>query len=257
MQDQLYSIFNVSEDKHWWFRGRRRIILDLVKIYLPPRSDCLILDVGCGAGETLSQLGSLGKPFGVDISEEAVVYARRRGCSKVSQVDGIELPYHDEKFDLVLSLDVLEHIEDEKRSLSEYQRVLKTGGRLFLTVPAYRWLWSGHDDDNLHLRRYGRQRLIERLRSAELEVERLTYFCSYLFPLIAAVRLTENLSDRVFKSHKVGRDFRLPTPPLNNILERIFARESVRISSGRNFPFGSSLLAVCQKKFRGIPVLDK
>jgi len=246
VKEPLYSIFNLSEERHWWFRGRRRIILDLVEKYISP--NFRVLDVGCGAGETLRRLEGMGDPVGVDISEEAVRYCRRRGCGKVSRVDGIELPFQKGEFDLVLSLDVLEHIADEKRALAEYRRVIKPGGRLILTVPAYRWLWSGHDNDNQHLRRYGRRQLEERLVTAGLKVERVTFYCTRLFPLIAAVRLIGNVIDRILPSRKVGRDFKIPGVFCNRLLEKIFAGESVPLSAGRDFPFGSSLLAVCRNE---------
>jgi hypothetical protein len=114
-------------------------------------------------------------------------------------------------------------------------------------VPAYNWLWSGHDDDNLHLRRYTKKMLIARLIEAGFRIERSTYFCTYLFGLIAAVRIFGNIAGRVFGPRKEGADFRIPGRVLNNILQKIFSAESGWLKR-HNFPFGSSLLTVCRKK---------
>ena len=246
LKKKLYSIFNYSEKNHWWFVARREIILNLLRQYLPGDHRARIMDVGCGAGETLKQLEMLGNPRGVDVSPEAIRYCRERGCRDLRLVDGIILPAEDGEFDVVLSLDVIEHLEDDRGALREYYRIVKSGGILFITVPAYSWLWSGHDDDNLHLRRYTRKDLRARLFEAGFRIERTTYFCTYLFGLIAAVRIAGNISGRIFERREEGADFQIPGRFLNNIFRKIFSAELEWLKR-HNFPFGSSLLAVCRK----------
>jgi SAM-dependent methyltransferase len=246
VKKKLYSLFNYSEENHWWFLARRGIIFDLLKQCLPADPRPRIMDVGCGAGETLKQLEELGDPMGVDISPEAIRYCRERGCGDVQLVDGNILPSGDCEFDLVLSLDVIEHLEDDLGALREYQRVIKEGGILFVTVPAYRWLWSGHDDDNLHLRRYTRKHLSALIIESGFMIERSTYFCTYLFGLIAAVRVFGNITRGVFRERKEGSDFKIPGQLINKILHKIFLSESGWLKR-HNFPFGSSLLVICRK----------
>ncbi|MEA1926925.1 MAG: class I SAM-dependent methyltransferase [Candidatus Auribacterota bacterium] len=246
MKQKLYSIFNYSEENHWWFLARRRILLGLLKRSLPVGPRPRILDVGCGTGETLKQLEKLGNPTGVDISPAAIQFCRERGCDDLHLVDGIILPSKNEEFDIVLSLDVIEHLEDDAAALREYRRVIKPGGVLFITVPAYRWLWSGHDDDNLHLRRYTKKELTSRLLETGFRIERSTYFCTYLFGLIAAVRMVGNMRAGLFGRRKEGADFKIPGRVLNKILMKIFFSEFGWLKH-HNLPFGSSLLVICKK----------
>ncbi len=246
MKSKLYSVFNSTEEIHWWFMGRRRIILSLIAGLLSPRNGYRILDVGCGTGATLKKLEEYGEAIGIDISEEAVRFSRQRGCRDVRLTGGDEIPFPDQSFDCVVALDVIEHIDDDGKALRDYRRVLKSGSRLVLTVPAYRWLWSCHDDDNQHRRRYTRRLLKEKLRSSGLIIERLSYFSTFLFPLIASVRLAVKILDRSFHIRKKGLDFRIPARPGNRFLYRVFSAEAFWLRWG-NLPFGSSLLAVCRK----------
>lgn len=246
MAETLYSVFDATEDSHWWFVARRRIVCSLLTPLLPP-SRPRILDVGCGMGSTLKALEDLGEAVGADISEEALAACRRRGCRDVRLIGEQGLPFAEGEFDAVLSLDVLEHIEDDRGALAEYLRVTKPGGILLLTVPAYRWLWSAHDDINHHRRRYLRRPLADLLLGAGWKIERLSYFCSYLFPLVASVRIMTRTLSRVFRFRERGMEFKIPGAAVNRACAAIFAAEAAWLRR-RDFPFGSSLLAVCRRE---------
>ncbi len=241
MDETLYSVFDATEDTHWWFVARRAIVLALLRPLLPPLRP-RILDVGCGTGSTLKELQEMGEASGADISEEAVAFCRRRGCRDVRRVPEAGLPFAEGEFDAVLSLDVLEHIADDRAALREYLRVARPGGVLLVTVPAYAWLWSVHDDLNRHRRRYLRAPLRSLLFSAGWEVERLSYFCTFLFPPVAAVRL----AFRLLRRERPGLEFKIPGQLVNRACRAVFSSEASWLRRA-DFPFGSSLLAVCRK----------
>jgi len=243
----MYEVFDRAEDSHWWFLARRRIVLCLVRgLIRKTGSRPRILDIGCGMGGTLRELEKLGAATGVDISSRAVEFSRRRGCRDVRRIDGLSLPFREGSFDLVVSLDVIEHIEDDVAALREYGRVLAPSGRLLITVPAFSWLWSRHDDDNLHLRRYTRRFLRSRLAAAGLRPERITYFCTFLFPLVVLVRLWERMRPRP-PEVPAGQALAQLPPALNRVLAGVFGSERLWLSL-LGFPWGSSLLAVCRPK---------
>jgi len=241
----MYEIFNRSEERHWWFIARRRIILSLVKSLLSPTGRSRILDVGCGMGATLEALQSLGDATGVDISPQAVEFARKRGCKDVRLVMTGELPFSTGEFDLIVAMDVIEHIEDDVATLKDYHRLLAPGGILLLTVPAFKWLWSGHDDDNFHLRRYTRHALKTKLENSGFISPRLTYFCTLLFPLVASVRLIERVLPH--RNRETGDALSIPCSPINLSLEKIFSAERFWLAC-RGFILGSSILAISKKE---------
>lgn len=247
MQEKLYSIFDASEENHWWFVGRRKIVLNLAGEIAGRVPVSRIVDIGCGTGLTLKRLEEVGPASGVDISPAAITYCRRRGCRRLCLAEEEKLPLGDGKIDLVVSMDVIEHLDRDYLHLREYRRVLKPGGRLLLTVPALSWLWSNHDRANRHRRRYSRSGLRGLLEREGWEIERLTYFCFLLFPLLACVKLISRMATRAAGDYDPAWNFKIPGLGLNTLFTRIFGLEAAWLRK-RNLPIGSSLLAVCRKR---------
>jgi SAM-dependent methyltransferase len=239
VEDAIYQQLYELEDGHWWFRGRRAVLWALMRrTGLPdaPR----VLDAGCGTGRNLAEFGSLGSARGVDPSPAAIEFCRRRGLSGVTEA-GIEaLPFDDGAFDLILATDVLEHVERDDLAAAELRRVAAPGAVLVVTVPAYRWLWSQHDDSHHHLRRYTAGVLRARLASAGWRPELLTYFNSLLLPPIALVRMIarRKSSDRT--------DYQLTGGLMNRLLELPLRAEAALIARGARFPAGVSIGMVCR-----------
>src|SRR3954452_13936037 len=199
MREEFYGDYFDYEDWHWRFAGRRRIILNFLDRYLGPPSQTRgrrILDVGCGTGSTLGALERYGTAEGVDPDPEAVRFCLERGLERVRQGTPPPLLFRDDAFDLVTALDVLEHVDDDVALLREIRRVIRPGGAALLTVPAYEFLWGAQDEISHHRRRYTARVLRERMEGAGLAVHRLTYFNSFLFPTIAAVRIGRRLLPR-------------------------------------------------------------
>ena len=142
-----------AEDRHWWYRGRRKVLARVFAELDLPHS-ARILDAGCGSGRNMVELSRLGTATGVELSETSVILARERAVGEVIEGSVLEMPFETNSFDLAVSLDVIEHLDQHLEALRELRRVVAPGGALLVTVPAYGWLWSGHDEINHHFRRY-------------------------------------------------------------------------------------------------------
>ncbi len=195
----------------------------------------------------VANLSRFGCAYGVDVDHEAVGYCRERGLDVVVQASGEHLPFPNESVDVATMLDVLEHIADERETLAEVTRVIRPGGHLLVSVPAYRFLWGAQDDVSMHQRRYSAGLLRQRIEDAGLVVRRLTFFNTLLFAPIAGIRLTRRLVPAL-RSEK--SDFNFPSPgPLNRTLTRVFGLES-RLVARANLPFGVSILCLAQRPLR-------
>jgi SAM-dependent methyltransferase len=184
MEATVYEQFAELERDHFWFIGRRRVFFDQLDRLLAGAPPLNILEVGCGAGGMLGPLAKYGTVTGLDVSKEYVAFCRSRGHERVLAGSGYELPFRDASFDLIAAFDTIEHIPDDERVLGEFRRVLKPGGKLFLSVPAYQFLYSQNDRVAHHQRRYTRGMLARRLHTAGFAVQKASYFNTFLFPLI-------------------------------------------------------------------------
>ncbi len=182
------------EEWYWWHRARQAIVARLLDRYVEgPRGR--VLDVGCGAGATSVVAAGGGSLLGVDLGAEATTAARARGI-EVARMDATALGTREGAFDLVVALDVLEHLDRDADAARELLRTLQPGGSLLVTVPAYQWLWSSHDVALGHRRRYTQGRLRTLLASAGFEVQLCSYVMTAVLPAAAAVRLFERLPGR-------------------------------------------------------------
>jgi SAM-dependent methyltransferase len=229
-----------AEDRHWWYRGRRTV-LDGVIAGLGLPSGARILDAGCGSGRNMVELAHYGTVTGIELSNTSVELARERGVGEVLEGSILELPFADHSFDLAVSLDVIEHLEDDLAALRELRRAVAPGGALLVTVPAYQWLWSGHDAINHHHRRYTRRSLQAVAERAGWRQVRTTYFNSLLLPVAIVLRVLDRFNRKTTES---SLDLWVPPEPFNWLLERPLALEAALIARGGRIPAGLSLLAV-------------
>jgi SAM-dependent methyltransferase len=229
-----------AEDRHWWYRGRRTV-LDVVIAELGLPHPARILDAGCGSGRNMVDLAHRGAVTGIELSPTSVAVARGRDAGEVVEGSVLEMPFSDASFDLAVSLDVIEHLEDDLAALRELRRTVAPGGALLVTVPAYNWLWSGHDEINHHHRRYTRRSLQRVAEQAGWQQVRTTYFNSLLLPVAIVLRILDRINTKTTES---SLDLWVPPEPLNWVLERPLALEAALIKRGGRIPAGLSLLGV-------------
>ncbi len=240
---ELYRL----EEGHFWFRHRTGIILRSIDQYASD-AQCA-LEVGCGTGVVLA---SLRRAFprmalsGSDLFAQGLTYAQARVPDAVFyQMDACRMPF-EEEFDLVLALDVLEHIGDDKKAFEEIHRSLKPGGHLIVTVPQHPWLWSVQDEQAFHQRRYSRKGLIGMMIHAGFGIRRATSFMTLLLPVMAASRLAASLLPRAATGHDPLRELRI-APALNRVFYGICMMEKRLLETGLSLRAGGSLLCVGKK----------
>jgi SAM-dependent methyltransferase len=242
MDEHLLLSFADLERSHWWFTVRRRIVSEAVGA-LGVSGSLSILEVGCGVGGMLGELRTRfpeARVCGVEPNDAAAAIARGYGCP-VDRGTFEHLPAADASVDLLVALDVLEHCEDDSQALAEAHRVLVPGAPLVLTVPALPSLWSQHDDDNRHFRRYTKRTLRDAIADSGLVIERITYFNGLLLPVAYPARHLARVTGWR-KALGVGR----PPSPLNALLKAIFSVERVLLRH-TDLPTGMSLLAIVRK----------
>jgi len=237
MEKQLYPILYKIEKKHWWFCSRRKIIGSFVKNIAKPEVFS-ILDVGCSIGITMKYLEQYGKVEGVDASKDAVEYCRLQKLS-CCEGEATKLPFPDNSFDLVCALDLLEHIVNAKDGVDEFYRVLKNGGYLLITVPAFNSLWSDFDIVSHHFKRFTAKELKKLVEASNLSILKISYLNFFLFPCF--------LIFRFFKISKIYSE--LSVPPFNKVFEFIFSSEKTFLKY-INFPWGSSIFVLARKAVR-------
>jgi ubiquinone/menaquinone biosynthesis C-methylase UbiE len=244
----------LEEDGHAWFAGRTRAILKYLdeELGLPPMGETrAVLDLGIGAGNMAHHLAHYGRVYGADNNPRPLAVAERRGLT-VLQSSGECLPFGNAIFDLVALLDTVEHIPDELGVFDECRRVLKPGGKLLVTVPAFMWLWSYNDEINAHQRRYTVVELQQKLEISRLRVRRISYNNFFLFPLIAGLRLLRPHQPQLASPHlsneaEVYQVEMEPIPePANTVLHTIGWLEAELLARTR-LPFGTSIICVAEK----------
>ena len=246
MEEELFEQMHRHAQKHWWFRGRQKIVLSLLNRFYTRPENARVLDLGCGTGVNLPALAQYGEVWGADPSDKALAFCRSSMPKDFTgRLDEIwlpdKVPYDDNSFNLIVMMDVLEHVEHDRESLIRIGRLLRPGGELVLTVPALQWMWTQHDVEHHHFRRYHKAPLRALLTETGYEVQFISYINTLLFPAMAAARL-------LFKSKQArATDLEGGTRAPAQILGAIFGSERHLLKIMR-FPVGGSLAAVVRKK---------
>lgn len=217
--------------------------MDLLKKYKIPKT-AKIFDFGCGSGYTVGYLQKLGyDASGADISAEAIGFGLSRGIRNLSVAYDGEIGRSEGGFDLILALDVMEHIKDEPGVIRGLKMALKQGGTAIVIVPAYQWLWGVQDEVAHHFRRYTMSDLADMVkRSGGFKIVRKTYFNTFLFLPIAIVRTLS----KWFNLKQRESDFDINNKLVNELFFFVFDLER-KILKYINFCFGVSILAVVRK----------
>jgi SAM-dependent methyltransferase len=247
MEARAYDEMREIEDRHWWFRGRRRVTEPRVREALDAAPSGPVLDFGCGTGGTLASLAARTPSrrwIGFDEGEQALRLCAERGLSvALVRGTGPALPLRDASVACVLAFDAIEHCADDRALLADFARVLAPRGQLVATVPAYPSLWSQHDVALHHQRRYRAGELEERLRAAGFAVERRHGFNFLFLPLIALVRL---FARRDRTNGEARTDFFSLPRPLETAIASSFWLERALLAVAP-IPFGLSFVVRARK----------
>lgn len=263
MDTAQFQLHADVEERHWWFTARREILRRMVAAVAPAGSGATVVDVGCGTGANLASLAADYRCVGIDTSAEGVRLAQSRfphveflhGFAP----DGLGEVVHD--VDVLLLTDVLEHVPDDFRLLSELLAVVPVGAHLIVTVPADEALWSPHDEAFGHYRRYDLSRFTQVWDNLPVTTRLTSAFNSRLYPVVKGVRALNRWRG---ESHgAAGTDFQMPSGPVNSLLRRTFAGEAgvlLDLLAGRRqrgYAKGVSLMAVLRREAGDIEPRDK
>lgn len=195
METVEYKKIAEFEKTYWWHKGKLYLLDSLLASVLKKlKARTSILEIGCGTGITLQALEKWGDVTGLDVSEEALSYCKNLGLKKLIHGDlsAIDLGKYRKSFDLVVALDVLEHIQDDVSVIKKVKTLLTEDGVFLINVPAHKFLWSEHDEALHHKRRYKMNELVRKLEDAGFNIIKKSYFVAAPFIGIAAFRLWNN-----------------------------------------------------------------
>jgi len=234
---------SLDRPDYWWYRARSELLELTLRDFVGTGASPSILDVGSADGPSVGWLRERGRRVGMDLDPRGL----EPGDVCASAMD---LPFAACSFDVVAAFDVVEHCEPEERVLAEISRVLMPGGRLLMSVPAYEWAWTSHDDHNQHHRRYTRRRAVSALSDQGFEILRATYVFAGTFPLFAADRLSRRIVESGSARRNLGGG-EIPTlPDVNPRTEQLLMRLAAidgRILRKWDLPFGSSVVVAARK----------
>lgn len=235
-----------SEESFFWYVARRKIIEKVIKnnINLENKENLKVLEIGCGTGGNLVYFSKIfPKIQGVECCEKAITFAKQK--TKIKMQTGKlpdDLPFKKEKFDIIFMFDVLEHIEEENKTLKKIHQILNEQGKLIITVPAFKLLWSNHDTRNQHYRRYTKGMLKQSLIKGGFKINYSNYFNFLLFLPIFITRML----DKGKSKHEENNDIKNYNKITNNLLRLIMESEKYLMKYLR-FPWGVSVISIAQK----------
>jgi SAM-dependent methyltransferase len=249
MDSTYYREYFELERNHWWFRARSYILEQFLLKKLP-KQPLTILNVGVSTGHTSEMLSRFGNVTSIEYDADCIAYTKSKIDLEIIHGSILELPFEANHFDVVCAFDVVEHVDDDSKAVYELKRVCKENGFVFLTVPAFMFLWNQHDEVNHHFRRY-RKNELNRLFGTSGKLQFSSYYNFWLFFVIAPLRLLFKMMPFLLSKRKgSGSDFSSPLDQQQwkqNLLFNLFKSESKLLNAGIRFPFGVSIFSCWQK----------
>lgn len=224
--------------RHWWWRAREEVILRELRRRQPPGGWRRILDVGCGDGLFFDRLSQFGAVEGVE-PDVGLLDPKGRWRPSIHAIPFDEDFRPTRRYDVILMLDVLEHLAEPACALAHARTLLEPGGLIFVTVPAFPWLWTRHDDYNQHVQRFTRATFRAVAGPAGLRILDERFLFQWLVPAKLAVRVLESL--RQGRSSPAS----LPPRPINRLL-LLATRFELAVARALPLPFGSSLMVIAE-----------
>jgi SAM-dependent methyltransferase len=241
MLEEAYHALHALEENHWWYVGARHVYRTLMRIGTRGDAKNLrMLEIGCGSGGNLTLLGEYGPTVGAELSYSALNLVRERPALGLVQASATALPFASQVFDGVHLLGVIEHIEDDREALREADRVCRSNGFITLLTSALPFLWSHHDEANLHKRRYWKKQLTTRLIQSGLQPVRVSYPNFFVFIPVWLVRVFQRFT-RTSPAYDMGT----PSQFTNSILI-LLGRLEAWLIRFIPLPIGVDLVAVCR-----------
>lgn len=249
MDKQYYKDYYHFEREHWWYTARKDLLQFLIQKKINTTQPLKILNVGTATGATSFMLQSFGEVTSVEYDEDCVAFVNSITNLNVQQGDITQLKFNNDTFDLVCAFDVVEHVQQDKKAVDELMRVCKLNGHVFITTPAFMFLWSEHDVINHHVKRYTKNELASLFASHHPTFVQKTYFNSILFLPIAVVRILMWPFQKIRKKDApVQSDFsRFNTGFINKLLFKIFNSEKYLLQNV-SLPFGVSIAIMVKKQ---------
>ncbi len=246
--DEKYELkYHQLEKQHFWFKARRKFILQLLN---KQSKDKMILDIGCSSGVLLNELADNGfkreNLYGIDVSVSAIENCKKNKLNNVSVMDAQHITLQ-QKFDIIIASDCLEHLAKDEKALDNWRSLLNDNGSLYVFVPAFNSLWSKHDDINKHYRRYTKTSLNNKLKQANFEIIKSSYWNFTLFIPIFLMRIINKINP--FKRKDSGDNLKKTHPIINNLLFQLINIEN-KFLSVFNFPFGVSVFSIVKRSNR-------
>jgi SAM-dependent methyltransferase len=234
--ENLQNILDHLEQEHWWYQARRTIVATVIDS-VTAKKNSSIASIGCGNGTELAFLETKGCVTGLDIDTQVVTHCRAKGFTVV-QADLLNHALT-EQFDIVVAMDIVEHIKDDQKAIRALYDLVKPGGSLIVTVPAFPFLWTELDEltDFPHHRLYTRVTLKKLLKKPGMTVTLCSYYNFFLFPLVLLTKMLKISAEK---------QLQLPHRFFNGVLYHIFAVERFFLR-WFSFPWGGSLIAVIKK----------
>jgi len=243
MEKDFEKKYHDVETDHWWFKSRRKYLLDLLR---NAPKDSKILDIGCSSGIFLKDLEKLGfsveNLYGVDISDKAIANCKANGIPNAFVMDAQNITLA-QTFDIIIASDCLEHLQDDEQALKNWKSLLKVGGMMYVFVPAFMSLWSYHDVVNMHYRRYTNAELKSKIAAENLQILKSSYWNFFLFLPVYGFRKVSS----VFQKNKTGEsDISIGNSFVNKALLQLIVFEN-KLLKAFNFPFGVSTFCIARK----------
>ncbi|HQW68805.1 MAG TPA: class I SAM-dependent methyltransferase [Flavobacterium sp.] len=243
MKEDFEKKYHDVETEHWWFKSRRKYLLDLLND-APKNSK--ILDIGCSSGVFLKDLEDIGfasqNLYGIDISQKAILNCKSNGLNNTFVMDAQNISI-DEKFDIIIASDCLEHLENDSKALKNWNNLLNIGGKMYVFVPAFKSLWSYHDIINMHFRRYTKSELKSKLLAENLKIIKSSYWNFFLF---LPVYLFRTATSGLQKNKSGESDINIGNPIINKLLFQLIIFEN-KLLKFINFPFGVSTFCIVER----------
>ena len=243
--DERFTKTRRAADAHFWYHGFRRFITPALADTAKGRTDLRIIDCGCGVGQNMRLLEPHGAVVGIELDPLAAVAGREFG-RPIARADITRMPFPDNVFDMAVSFDVLQVVEQDVAAVREMARIVRPGGCVLLTVAAFDMLAGDHAEVWNECRRYTPGTARALAESAGLRVERVSFMFAALFPLMFAARTAQRVLRR-FRERPTHSDMEVPWAPLNTALMRLLDGEAA-LSRHVPMPIGTSLIVVARKE---------